>query len=80
MTAKIADIRKNYSKKKLTEAKANPDPLKQFAKWWKQAVKSNLDEANVMTLATASTDAVPSARIVLLKDFGERGFTFFYQL
>ena len=77
MAAKIADIRKNYSKKKLSEVKANPDPLKQFAKWWKQAVKSNLEEANAMTLATASSDGVPSARIVLLKDFGEKGFTFF---
>jgi pyridoxamine 5'-phosphate oxidase len=77
MAAKIADIRKNYSKKKLSEVKANPDPLKQFAKWWKQAGKSNLEEANAMTLATASSDGVPSARIVLLKDFSEKGFTFF---
>ena len=77
MTAKIADIRKNYSRKKLSEAKANPDPVKQFAKWWKQAVKSNLEEANAMTLATASPDGLPSARIVLLKDFNEKGFIFF---
>ena len=77
MAAKIADIRKNYSKKKLSEIKANPDPMKQFAKWWKQAIKSNLEEANAMTLATASPDGLPSARIVLLKDFGEKGFTFF---
>jgi pyridoxamine 5'-phosphate oxidase len=77
MAEKISDIRKNYSRKKLSEAKASPDPLKQFAKWWKQAVKSNLDEVNAMTLATASSDGVPSARIVLLKDFGEKGFTFF---
>ena len=77
MAAKIADIRKNYSKKKLSEIKANPDPMKQFAKWWKQAIKSNLEEANAMTLATASPDGLPSARIVLLKDFSEKGFTFF---
>ena len=77
MTAKIAGLRKNYSQKKLSESKANPDPLKQFAKWWKQAIKSKMDEANAMTLATASTDGMPSARIVLLKDFGEKGFTFF---
>jgi len=77
MTAKIADIRKNYSKKKLSEIKANPDPMKQFAKWWKQAIKSNLEEANAMTLATASPDGLPSARIVLLKDFNEKGFIFF---
>ncbi len=77
MAAKIADLRKNYSQKKLSETKASPDPLKQFAKWWKQAAKSKLEEANAMTLATASLDGVPSARIVLLKDFGETGFTFF---
>jgi pyridoxamine 5'-phosphate oxidase len=77
MTAKIADIRKNYSHKKLSETKADPDPLKQFTKWWKQAVKSKMEEANAMTLATASLDGVPSARIVLLKGFGEQGFTFF---
>ncbi len=77
MAAKIADIRKNYSQKKLTEKKASPDPLKQFGKWWKQALKSKLDEVNAMTLATASPDGMPSARIVLLKDFGKEGFTFF---
>lgn len=77
MAAKIADIRKNYSRKKLSEAKANPHPIKQFAKWWKQAVKSNLEDVNAMTLATASPDGVPSARIVLLKDFSDKGFIFF---
>jgi len=77
MATKIADIRKSYSQKKLSETKANPDPLKQFAKWWKQAIKSKMEEANAMTLATASPEGVPSARIVLLKDFGEMGFTFF---
>jgi len=77
MAAKIADIRKSYSQKKLSETKANPDPLKQFAKWWKQAIKSKMDEANAMTLATASSDGMPSARIVLLKEFNEKGFVFF---
>jgi len=77
MAAKIADIRKSYSQKKLSEKKANPDPIKQFAKWWKQALKSKMEEVNAMTLATASPDGLPSARIVLLKDFGEAGFIFF---
>lgn len=77
MAAKIVDIRNNYSQKKLSEIKANPDPLKQFAKWWKQVIKSKTEEPNAMTLATASADGVPSARIVLLKGFGENGFTFF---
>ncbi len=73
----IASIRKNYSQKKLSEKKAAADPLKQFAKWWKQAVASKIEEVNAMTLATASSDGVPSARIVLLKDVSEKGFSFF---
>ena len=77
MAGNIADIRKNYSQKKLSEKKADPNPLKQFFKWWKQAVDSKIDEVNAMTLATASPDGVPSARIVLLKGADEKGFTFF---
>ncbi|MGH2552755.1 MAG: pyridoxamine 5'-phosphate oxidase [Chitinophagaceae bacterium] len=77
MAVKIATIRKTYAKKRLSEKKANADPLKQFSKWWKQVIKSKMQEPNAMTLATASSDGMPSARIVLLKDFGEEGFTFF---
>ena len=77
MKGKIADIRKTYSQKKLLEKKAAANPLDQFAKWWKQALKAGIDEVNAMTLATASADGVPAARIVLLKDFDEKGFSFF---
>ncbi len=77
MAANIADIRKNYSQKKLSEKKADANPMKQFAKWWKQAVASKIDEVNAMTLATASQDGVPAARIVLLKGVDENGFIFF---
>lgn len=77
MAGTIADIRKNYAHKKLTEKKAAANPLKQFAKWWKQALAAEIDEVNAMTLATASADGFPSARIVLLKGFDENGFSFF---
>ncbi|OSZ81032.1 pyridoxamine 5'-phosphate oxidase [Chitinophagaceae bacterium IBVUCB2] len=77
MSANIAAIRKNYSQKKLTEKKADANPLQQFAKWWQQAVEAKLDEVNAMTLATASSDGIPSARIVLLKGVSEDGFVFF---
>lgn len=77
MAKKIADIRKNYSQKKLSEKKAEADPIKQFSRWWKQALKSGIEEVNAMALATASADGVPSCRIVLLKDFNDKGFTFF---
>ena len=77
MTGSIADIRKNYSQKNLSEKDAAINPIQQFSKWWEEAVASKIDEVNAMTLATASTDGVPSARIVLLKGFTETGFTFF---
>ena len=77
MSGSIADIRKNYSQKSLSEKDAAINPVQQFSKWWDEAVTSAIDEVNAMTLATASADGVPSARIVLLKDFNETGFTFF---
>ena len=77
MAKNIADIRKSYSKKKLSEKKIDNEPLKQFSKWWKQAVASGIDEVNAMTLATASSDGIPSARIVLLKGVEKNGFVFF---
>jgi pyridoxamine 5'-phosphate oxidase len=77
MAGSIADIRKNYSKKKLSEEKVNKNPIKQFEKWWKEALGAKIVEPNAMTLATASAEALPSARIVLLKDLSEKGFVFF---
>jgi len=77
MAGNIAAIRKNYSHKKLLEKKAAANPLDQFTKWWKQALAAKIIEPNAMTLATASADGVPSARVVLLKDFSKEGFIFY---
>jgi len=77
MNKSIADIRKDYSSRHLLEKDAANDPVTQFRNWWEEAVQSEIDEVNAMTLATASSDGFPSARIVLLKDFGEEGFTFY---
>src|SRR5215204_1752961 len=73
----IADIRRDYSHKILSESDVDANAIKQFEKWWIEAVNSKIDEVNAMTLATASIDALPSARIVLLKEFNEQGFVFF---
>src|SRR5580698_8900594 len=73
----IADIRKDYKLQTLTEKDVTADPIRQFDKWWQEAIHSNLEEVNAMTLATASADGMPDARIVLLKGFDENGFTFF---
>lgn len=59
------------------EEEAAQNPIDQFSKWWGEAIASGIDEVNAMTLATASTDGVPSARIVLLKGFDVNGFVFF---
>ena len=77
MKLNIADIRKDYSQKGLLEGDVAKDPVKQFGKWWDEAVAAQIAEPNAMTLATTSMDAVPSARIVLLKEFSENGFIFF---
>ena len=77
MHKNIADIRRDYSHKNLSENDVDENAIKQFEKWWDEAVDSKIDEVNAMTLATASLDALPSARIVLLKEFNEKGFVFF---
>lgn len=77
MQQSIADLRKNYSQKTLTESDVVPDPILQFEVWWKEAVASTIDEPNAMTLATASADGLPAARIVLLKGFDQDGFGFY---
>lgn len=53
------------------------DPLGLFAAWFAEARNSEPNDANAMALATATPDGAPSVRMVLLKDFGERGFTFY---
>lgn len=75
MTA--ADLRRDYALTGLTEADAAADPFAQFAHWFDQALAAGLPEPNAMTLATATSDGRPSARIVLLKGFDARGFVFF---
>jgi len=77
MDKTIADIRKDYSARHLLEKDVSKDPITQFGIWWDEALRSEIDEVNAMTLATASSDGFPSARIVLLKDFDTNGFTFF---
>lgn len=73
----IASIRKDYKQHRLTEADVEKDPITQFSNWWQEALKSEIDEVNAMTLATASADGFPSARIVLLKGYDANGFVFY---
>ncbi len=73
----LADLRREYASRALTEHDALADPIQQFALWFGEALKSELLDTNAMTLATSSADGEPAARIVLLKGFDEAGFVFF---
>jgi pyridoxamine 5'-phosphate oxidase len=73
----IADIRADYRLKILNENEVEPNPISQFEKWFQEAIDCEIDEVNAMTLATASSDGKPHARIVLLKDIKENKFQFY---
>ncbi len=73
----IAAIRKDYKQQSLSEKDILSDPFGQFEKWWDEALQSEIDEVNAMTLSTASAGGEPDARIVLLKGLDKKGFTFF---
>jgi pyridoxamine 5'-phosphate oxidase len=77
MSNEIADIRKDYKLASLEEADVAANPFDQFTRWWNEAVASQIDEVNAMTLATANAAGVPAARIVLLKGYNPNGFIFF---
>jgi pyridoxamine 5'-phosphate oxidase len=73
----IADIRKDYQLKSLSEHEVDENPFTQFSVWWDQAVQSEIDEVNAMALSTVTSEGKPSSRIVLLKGYDEQGFIFF---
>jgi pyridoxamine 5'-phosphate oxidase len=73
----LADLRQEYSQHALTMKHVADDPITQFQRWFDEAREAELDEPNAMTLATATPDGRPSARIVLLKGIDERGFAFY---
>ncbi len=73
----IADLRREYARARLDEKDVSPDPVAEFGRWFAEALAAEVEEPNAMVLATATKDGVPSARVVLLKGFDERGFVFF---
>lgn len=77
MDKAIADLRQDYTLEDLSETEVNSNPFVQFKEWFSQALSAKILEPNAMTLATTTKDGKPSARMVLLKDFDERGFVFF---
>ena len=70
----LDDLRKEYQANGLSEADAAADPITQFRAWFEAAVAAGIREPNAMTLATATPEGRPSARMVLLKGYGDAGF------
>jgi pyridoxamine 5'-phosphate oxidase len=72
----LADIRREYLGQPLSETESDPDPFRQFARWFEQ-VRDLETDPTAMALATATGDGRPSVRTVLLKGVDDRGFIFY---
>jgi pyridoxamine-phosphate oxidase len=74
---KLENTRAEYTAASLSESSTKTDPIKQFEAWFNEAQEANVPERNAMTLSTATTSGMPSARIVLLKGIYNDGFVFY---
>lgn len=77
MSISIADLRRTYNQVEFNKTNAAGDPFEQFKSWFEEAIAAQLHDPTAMTLATATPEGKPSARIVLLKNFDARGFVFY---
>ncbi len=78
MNAKdLADLRRDFSSQGLSKSSMAVDPFVQFGLWLDEALRSEVIDANAMTLSTVGDDGQPSARVVLLKNFDPDGFCFY---
>lgn len=75
--AVLAAMRTDYVQSSLSETDVLADPIAMFQKWFAEAVKAQVMEPNAMDLSTVTPDGKPSSRIVLIKQFDERGFTWY---
>ncbi|MBL7974928.1 MAG: pyridoxamine 5'-phosphate oxidase [Candidatus Kapabacteria bacterium] len=77
LTTVLQNLRRHYKMHTLDESNVAASPFSQFHTWFNEALHAELPEPNAMTLATATPDARPSARVLLLKGFDEQGFVFY---
>ena len=73
----LADLRLDYGRASLTEAEVLDDPIAQFGKWFEEAMHAKVNEPNAMSVATVDAQGKPSSRIVLIKQYDARGFTWY---
>jgi pyridoxamine 5'-phosphate oxidase len=73
----LAGLRKDYGQATLSENDVALDPFEQFESWFEQALKAEVNEPNAMSVATVDRDGRPTSRIVLIKQYDARGFTWY---
>lgn len=73
----IADLRREYMRANLDERDTDANPIVQFERWFHEALQADVPEPNAMSVATVGANGRPSCRILLLKDMGADGFTWF---
>ncbi len=73
----LSDLRKSYERGALEDHEVASEPLLQFREWFAEALQHKVPEPNAMTLATVGEDGRPSTRVVLIKDFDERGIVWY---
>ena len=73
----LTDLRRDYARETLSRASVAHSPFVQFSKWMDEVLTSKIIDPNAMMVSTVDAECRPSSRVVLLKDFGESGFTFF---
>ena len=73
----VADLRKDYGQASLDDADVLDDPIAQFTRWFDEALHAEVNEPNAMNVATVDAHGKPSSRIVLIKQFDQRGFMWF---
>lgn len=77
LSDKVIQLRKDYIQGELSEDAVEKDPFEQFAKWFDEALKADVNEANAMALGTVNAEGQPAVRIVLLRGFDQKGFVFY---
>ena len=77
MTMDLGDVRREYESHRIRRRDMDADPIVQFGHWLHEARDHELLDATAMTLATATADGQPSARVVLLKHFDQSGFCWY---
>lgn len=73
----INKLRHDFSHASLSEGDVSKSAIKQFEVWFKEAVHAKVPEANAMVLSTVGKNGMPSARVLLLRNFDEKGFVFY---